>query len=145
MLQDDEAIKLAREVLEKELAHYLDKLWKLFSWASTILISIIGGIFALGVRESPNSLSINHRVSLLLAVIVLCIYTVAQLKHLLRFETNTRNKLQLCDEKLGIQQALLLSPDAGDRVDTHPMSKWTGYQATVYLLTAATVYTIMFG
>ena len=145
MLQNDDAIKLARETLEKELAHYLEKLWKLFSWTSTILISIIGGVIALRFREQPISLSINNKISLMLAVMVISIYTIIQLKLILSFETKARNKLQVCDEKLGILQIFSIPSDARDRPDTHPGSKWIGYQATVLLLALAAVYTIVFG
>lgn len=145
MLQNDDAIKLARETLEKELAHYLEKLWKIFSWTSTILISIIGGVIAFRFREQPGSLSINNKVSLMLAVIVLSIYAIVQLNQILSFETKARNKLQMCDEKLGILQALSISSDAQDRPDTHPVSKWIGSQATVFLLALAAVFTIVFG
>lgn len=145
MLQNDDAIKLARETLEKELAHFLEKLWKIFSWTSTILISIIGGVIALKFRVQPGSLSVNNKVSLVLAVIVVSIYAVVQLNQILSFEMKTRNKLQVCDEKLGILRALSIPSTTEDRPDTHPMSKWIGYQATVFLLAIAAIYTIVFG
>jgi hypothetical protein len=145
MRQNDEAIKLARETLERELAHYLEKLWKIFSWTSTILISIMGGVIALKLREPPVPLSIHNKVSLTIAVIVLSAYAIVQLHQILNFETKARNKLQVCDEKLGILQALSIPSDARDKPDTHPMSKWIGYKATVVLLALAAVYTIVFG
>ena len=145
MLQKEEAIKLRREALQKELTHYLDKLWKIFSWTSTILVSITGGVIALKFRADPGVLSINNRLSLAIAVVVLSIYAIAQLNQLLGFEIRTRNKLRDCDEQLGIAQALSMSAEPADRPDTHPMSKWIGYKATVFLLSLAAIYTVIFG
>ena len=145
MLQKDDAIKLARIILEKELAHYLEKLWKIFSWTSTILISIIGGLIALRFREHPGSLSANDKVSLVFAVIVLSLYAIVQLNLILSFETKARNKLEACDGELGILPYISIPSDARDRPDTHPMSKWVGYIATISLLALAAVYTIVFG
>src|SRR4030095_14644261 len=112
MLQKDDAIKLARESLEKELAHYLEKLWQLFSWTSTILLSIIGGIFALRFRETRLHLSTNNKVSLVLAVLVLSLFAIVQLNVVLGFETKTRNKLKKCDQDLGIPYERI-RPDTG--------------------------------
>jgi len=145
MLENDDAIKLARETAESELAHYLEKLWKIFSWTSTILISIIGGVVALKHRDQGGSLSVNNKISLVLGVVILSIYSILQLNQVLSFEMKARDTLQLCDEKLGILQALSITPDPQDRPDTHPMSKWSGYKATVFLLGLAAVYTIVSG
>jgi hypothetical protein len=136
MLEKDEAIKLARESLEKELAHYLDKLWKLFSWSSTILLSIIAGIYALRFRERPVSLSSNNKVSFVLAVAVLGFFAIVQIKVVLGFETKTRNKLDECDKALGIPYERL-RPDMGD------MSKYFFYLSILIALTAAAVYSII--
>ena len=144
MLDKDESIKLARETVGKELAHYLDKLWKMFSWASTILVSIIGGVIAFRFRDTPISLSISDKVSLTFAVMVLSIYTIVQLNLILSFETKARNKLEVYDKELGLDQITTPS-DGRDRPDTHPMSKWFGYIATTFLLMLAAVYTIIFG
>ena len=136
MLQKDDAIKLARESLEKELAHYLEKLWKLFSWTSTILLSIIGGIFALRFREARFSLSPNKKVSLVLTVLVLTLSAIVQLKVVLGFETKTRNNLKKCDDDLGI-------PYERIRPDTGLMSNLFFYPTTLILLTIAAVYSIV--
>ena len=135
-MQEDDAIRLARESFEKELAHYLEKLWKLFSWTSTILLSIIGGIFALRFRETPLSLSHNNKVSFVLAVLVLCLFAIVQIKVVLGFETETRNKLEECDKALGIPYQRL-------RPDTSRMSRFVFYAPTLIALTAAAVYSII--
>lgn len=136
MLEKGEAIKLARESLEKELAHYLEKLWKLFAWTSTILLSIVGGIFALRFRETPVSLSTNNKVSFVLAVLVLSFVAIVQIHVVLDFEKNTRDRLKECDEELGIPYERL-RPDMGR------MAKFFFYSPTLIVLTAAAVYSII--
>ena len=137
MLKDD-AIKLARESLEKELAHYLEKLWKLFSWTSTILLSIIGGIFALRFRATPVHLSTSNKVLFVAAVVVLSLFAVVQLYVVLSFERKTRNKLKECDQALGIDV-----PYERSRPDKGLMPKLFFYPPTLILLTGAAVYSIM--
>jgi len=132
----DDATKLARESLEKELAHYLEKLWKLFSWTSTILVSIIGGLFALRFGEKPFYLTLSSKLSLVVAVLVLSVFAIIQQKVVLGFETETRNKLTECDKALGITYERL-------RPDTGPMSRWFFHSATLILLTLAAVYSIL--
>jgi hypothetical protein len=144
MLQNDDAIKLARETLQKELTHYLDKLWKIFSWTSTILVSIIGGVVAIKFRGQADSLSTGNKVGLVVAIAVLSVYAIAQLDRLLDFEIRTRDRLHECDEKLGIQQALPIPSDVRNRPDTHPASKWFGYKMTVVLLGIAAEFTVIF-
>lgn len=144
MLQNDDAIKLARETLQKELIHHREKLWKIFSWTSTILISIIGGAVALKYRGQPGSLSVNNQISLMVAIIVLAVYAIAQLDLSLGFEIRTRDRLQACDEKLGIDEALPIVSDVRNRPDTHPASKWFGYKATVVLLALAALFAVVF-
>jgi hypothetical protein len=144
MLQNDDAIKLARETLQKELTHYLDKLWKIFSWTSTILVSLIGGVVAIKFRGQPATLSIGNKVGLVVAIVVLSVYATAQLDLLLSFETRARDRLQECDEKLGIREARPTTSDVRNRPDTHPASKWFGYKMTVILLAIAAVFTVVF-
>ncbi len=144
MLQNDDAIKLAREALQKELTHYLDKLWKIFSWTSTILVSIIGGVVAIKFRGQPAFLSTGNKIGLVVAIAVLSVYAIAQLDLLLSFEMRTRDTLQECDEKLGIQEAMPIPADIRNRPDTHPASKFFGYKLTVILLAMAAVFTVVF-
>lgn len=139
-----EALKLARETAEKELAHYLDKLWKIFSWASTILISITGGVIALRYGDTSRHLAANDKVGLVIAVIVLIAYTLAQLYLILSFETKARDKIESYDEKLGLDKISTVS-GARDRPDRHPASTWLGYMATIVLLGATAIYAIVCG
>lgn len=106
---DIEVVKLAREAIEKELSHYLDKLWKVFSWASTILVSIIGGLIALRFRENHLALSILDKSILVSAIIILSITAVLHLDLILIFEMKARDKLEICDKELGILEYTLTS------------------------------------
>ena len=46
--------RFSRQELEKERAHRRDKVWKIFSWAATILVAVTGGIIALKTNSSGN-------------------------------------------------------------------------------------------
>ena len=64
------------EFLYRELTHHREKQWKLFSWYSTIMTAIIGGIGALG-HELPTA----SAVPLSLAIVALCAYVVSQFQY----------------------------------------------------------------
>lgn len=42
----------ARKELDKERAHRREKVWKIFSWAATLLVAITGGVIALKTDAS---------------------------------------------------------------------------------------------
>lgn len=137
-----ELILLAREALDKELDYYLDKLWKVFSWASTILVSIIGGVIALRFRENHPALSVVDKSVLAFAVIVLSFAAVRRMDLIWNFEIRTRDKLDECDKELGISNYPVM---ARGRPDRDPSAKWVSNKATIILLALAAVFTIIFG
>lgn len=47
-------IRFARQELDKERAHRREKVWKIFSWAATILVAITGGVIALKTEPTQN-------------------------------------------------------------------------------------------
>ena len=142
---DDERkdlILLARAAFETELAHYLDKLWKVFSWASAILVSIIGGVIALRLGGNPLTLLIVDKIGLVFAVVVLSFSAWRHLGLILSFEIIARDKLDECDRELGISKYISITRGRPDR---DPRSKWFSYTATIALLALAAIFTIVFG
>src|SRR5215210_1033566 len=76
--KDDDKIKFVRDTMLAEIEYRRDKMWKLFSWVSTILTGIIGGVIALKTRPNmPFNLGIGYRIALTIAVagLVLHAYT----------------------------------------------------------------------
>jgi hypothetical protein len=52
-----------------EIEYRRDKMWKLFSWVSTILTGITGGVIALKTRPGdPFNLGVGYRIALTIAV-----------------------------------------------------------------------------
>ena len=51
MLDDEKKF----DILLKDLEYRRKKQWDIFSWCSTILLAIIGGMFALATRDRPHS------------------------------------------------------------------------------------------
>jgi hypothetical protein len=55
-----EKLQLARDQLSKEIQYRRDREWQIFSWASSVLIAIIGGSVAL--RGAGHGISYEHKV-----------------------------------------------------------------------------------
>jgi hypothetical protein len=50
----EDAFKAQTDVLNKEVEYRRKTQWDIFSWCSTILAAIIGGIIALATKEKPR-------------------------------------------------------------------------------------------
>ncbi|HEX8161299.1 MAG TPA: hypothetical protein VF538_05475 [Pyrinomonadaceae bacterium] len=72
--------KFAYEVLTKEIEYRRDKIWKIFSWVSTILIGTIGGLVAVATKSDNRGPDVlpcwPHRILLLSAIGILTIYSI---------------------------------------------------------------------
>ena len=132
--QESKLKVLARQTVLDEIKFRMEKLWRIFSWTSTVLIAITGGTIAL--RTGDNVLSDWHEVILAVAPLVVALYAVVWLRQNLRLEAMARNALEAHDTSLGIaeyNEAInggLPRPDIGIIV---------GYKLTVIMLAAAAV------
>ncbi len=79
--------------LEKQLDHRLDKLWKIFSWTSSIFVGIIGGILVL-TRIQEKALEFSDRILISIVILILTFYAFQWLKENLKFEGIIRNQLE---------------------------------------------------
>lgn len=128
--------RLTREALLKEIYFRMDKLWRLFSWASGLLIAITGGVIVLNTADQLQPLLIAHKMVLSFAVIILATYSVIWLRQNLNLEREARDALDKIDQDLGITgyrerlNANIPRPDKGRRL---------GYDMTVILLSIAAV------
>jgi hypothetical protein len=134
MQSGDDIRILARETVLKEISYRMDKLWRIFSWTSTILVAMIGGTIAL--RTGKTNLSLVHQILLAVAAGVLGFYAVMWLTQNLRLERSARDALVAHDRALGIGpyvesiDGALPRPDRGIVV---------GYSLTVALLSVAAI------
>ena len=79
--------------LEKELSHRLEKLWRVFSWTSSILVGIIGSIVVL-TRSQEKTLKLSDRILISIVIVILVIYAFQWLKENLKFEGVIRKQLE---------------------------------------------------
>jgi hypothetical protein len=134
MQSGDDIRILARETVLNEISYRMDKLWRIFSWTSTVLVAMIGGTIAL--RTGKTALSIVHQIVLAVAAGVLGFYAVIWLRQNLRLERRARDALVAHDRALGIGPYVksidggLQRPDRGIVV---------GYSLTVGLLSVAAI------
>ena len=56
MQSGDDIRILARETVLNEISYRMDKLWRIFSWTSTVLVAMIGGTIALRTGETEFSI-----------------------------------------------------------------------------------------
>jgi hypothetical protein len=131
---DDQLRVLARQAVLQEITFRMTKLWWIFSWTSTVLVAITGGVIAL--RREAGSLAMAQHVLIAASAAVIGSYAVIWLRQNLKLEVLARNALAAHDEALGIRSyndvigGGLPRPDIGIVV---------GYQFTVVLLTVIAV------
>ena len=118
----EETTKQKMQRLENELNHRLEKLWRIFSWASSILISIIGGIIVLEKIEH-ETLHISERIIFSAVVLILTGYAFYWICQNLKFETETRKKLES-----------LLNSSADSKPGELPHRVRWGYNPVIILL-----------
>ena len=127
-----EELKFAREQVEKERSHRRDKLWKIFSWTSTLLVAIIGGTVALRSKPQENfEFSWWLRLVLILSVISLVVYAVRWIKYNLMIEESAQEAINKYDGELNIKNVIPAKPQN------------VGYNAALILLAAAAIGAII--
>ena len=97
--------------LETELNHRVEKLWRVFSWCSSILISITAGVIAL-----PKTHGINFTTAELLIIssiiLILTVYAYLWIDENLKFEGKIRDQLdKIFAEELNYPAYKELQPD----------------------------------
>jgi len=88
----DEATKQVITTLETQLSQRLEKLWNVFSWCSSILITITAGVLAAAASKDFD-LTFLGLVLISVVISILTIYARKWLKENLDFETEIRGKL----------------------------------------------------
>lgn len=113
--------------LESQLSHRLEKLWRVFSWCSSILISITGAVL-LAARSDKIQLLPQDNVLISIVVIALTLYAFLWIKENLRFESKIRDQMDaIFETELNYPQLKQLRPDKAR----------FGYLAVIILLGSA--------
>jgi len=95
-------MEAAREAQEKAVVYRTEKRWKIFSWASSMLIGSIAGAVAVNKVDLPC----EARILLCVAVIALTSYTVLWLDFNRRSLFSALANLQAIENKLGIYESI---------------------------------------
>jgi hypothetical protein len=130
---------LARQAVLEEITFRMDKLWRIFSWASTVLVAITGGV--IGLQAGKASLINSHRYIISVSSIVIGIYALIWLQQNLRLESLARAALAAHDKALGIEAYNSMIGGGLPRPDIGVVA---GYKFTVLLLTVAAVAASIF-
>lgn len=87
-----EPINLILQTLETQLNQRLEKLWRVFSWCSSIFISLTAGVIAASNSEDFN-LEGSDRILISAVIIILTIYGRGWIKENLKFEESIRDQI----------------------------------------------------
>ena len=126
-------LERARDAQEKEVEYRTEKRWKIFSWASTLLIGSIAG--AVAVKEID--LGCGGRVLLCFAVLVLAVYTILWLDFNRRLLRAALNNLKAIDEELRTYESV--------KIEKATQPFWlriVSYGTTVILLAIVAIFMI---
>jgi hypothetical protein len=125
---------VARQAVLEEITFRMSKLWLIFSWTSSVLILITGGVIGLRTGDRPLDEAFQYIIAA--SSIVMGLYAVIWLRQNLRLEAVARDALAAHDKALGIQSYNTLIGGALPRPDIGIV---VGYKITVVLLTIAAV------
>ncbi len=94
----NENTSLIVQTLEKQLSERIKKLWRVFSWTSSILIAIAGGMIILAKKESvtfekPELMLISF------IILILTIYAYLRIEENIIIESKIRNQMDFIFEK----------------------------------------------
>lgn len=91
---DKDNISLILQTLETQLNQRLEKLWRVFNWCSSILISITAGLVAATATDDFD-LKKSGRVLVSNIIIIVTIYSWAWIKENLKFEGKIRSQIDI--------------------------------------------------
>jgi len=101
---EERRLQFARQALADELQHRRDKLWKIFSWTSGLLVAVIGGVAAISAKNDMELNGWPVAVAIILAAAALTVYSTGWIHQNLRIEQRVMDSLEKLDKKLGIDQ-----------------------------------------
>ena len=105
-------IELRVQSLEKQLALRLEKLWKIFSWTSSLLVAITAGLIAISRSHDFTALRLSECVFISAVIITLAVYAYYWLNENLRLESVIRDELQsIFKEEIGDEKQYANRPD----------------------------------
>ena len=74
------------DILMKDLEYRRKKQWDIFSWCSTVLLAIIGGMFALATREKPQPWLPWQRGAISLSAVIVAVFAQSWINYHYQYE-----------------------------------------------------------
>jgi hypothetical protein len=96
--------RFAYETLRKEIEFRRDKAWRIFSWASTILLGVIGGLVAIASKSELFLPWWPHRTLLLAAIMVLAVCSRLWIQSNFDIEDSVSAKIKRREIDLGLRE-----------------------------------------
>lgn len=128
---DPANVQIILQSLEKQLSDRLEKLWRIFSWTSSVFLSLIAGIIVLQKSEG-KILNVPERGIISFAIIVIAFYAWQWIDENLKFERKIRDQLDmLFEEHINYTGLKALRPDRAR----------FGYKMVIVLLALAALAT----
>lgn len=115
-------------ILQKDLEYRHKRQWDIFSWCSTLLVAITGGVIALETTQSPHPLTLPTQLIISLAVVVLAGYAVHWIHYDAKCQTVT---VDLLNKEVNLEQTV--RKHAG-----------LGYRGAIVLLALAAILAIWY-
>lgn len=107
----DETARQIINTLESQLSQRLEKIGSVFTWCSSILISITAGVVA-AAASNDFDLTIPGLVLISMVIIILTIYAHAWINENLKFESSLRDELEtIYKEQLHYDKLKSFRPD----------------------------------
>ncbi len=116
-----------------------DKRWKIFSWASSLLLGGIAVVNAITIDSNKQLPLFPHKVSLITAIIVLAAYAITWMYHNGKREDIAWENMRQLDDKLNLYQEINFT-DPNSPV-TWP--KYISYGLTVALIALTAVIIVL--
>jgi hypothetical protein len=95
---DENKITLIIQTLDKQLSEKIEKLWRVFSWTSSILVAIAGGMIILGKKERFK-FDTYELILISSIILILTLYAYLWINENLKLESKIRNQLDSIFEK----------------------------------------------
>jgi hypothetical protein len=95
-------LRVARNVLGGEVQYRRDKLWKIFSWTSSLLVAMIAGEATVSASDTLNLPFWPMGVAALVAVAVLMVYSLGWIGQNLKIQSQAEREIEAIDGDLGI-------------------------------------------
>jgi len=100
------------QTLETQLNHRLEKLWRVFNWCSSILISITAGVIIATRAIDKFGLYKQDRILISCIIVIVTVYARLWIQENLQFERNIRDQIaKVFEEEINYYQLKILRPD----------------------------------